>query len=77
MSILILLVCVGSGTNAMGKYLMNNLVIPENEGIGHGILAQVPWHKHGMCWYGSRLLLESYYFTGHKLTRALFQAGWI
>lgn len=26
---------------------MNNLIIPQNEGIGKGILAQVPWHKHG------------------------------
>ena len=38
---------VSSGTNAMAKYMMNNLVIPQNDGIGKGILAQVPWHKHG------------------------------
>ena len=35
------------GTNAMSKYMMENLIIPENHGVGNGILANVPWHKHG------------------------------
>ena len=30
---------------------MNNLIIPQNEGVGKGILAQVPWHKHGAYVY--------------------------
>ena len=42
-----------SGTNAMAKYMMNNLIIPQNEGIGRGILAQVPWHKHGTNDFGA------------------------
>jgi hypothetical protein len=35
------------GTNAMAKYMMENLIIPQNKGVGNGILANVPWHKHG------------------------------
>lgn len=35
------------GTNAMAKYMMQNLVIPDNPSPTGGILANVPWHKHG------------------------------
>ena len=34
------------GTNAMAKYMFQNLIIPDNPTQG-GILANVPWHKHG------------------------------
>ena len=67
---------LSSGTNAMAKYMMNNLIIPQNEGIGKGILAQVPWHKHGE----SKFLLS---FWGAVvavpcvLNPFFQQAGWI
>jgi hypothetical protein len=35
-----------SGTNALTRYMQQNLVVPENEHFG-GVLANVPWHKHG------------------------------
>jgi hypothetical protein len=35
-----------SGTNALTRYMQQNLIVPENELYG-GVLANVPWHKHG------------------------------
>lgn len=38
----------------MAKYMTSNLIIPQNQGVGRGVLAQVPWHKHGTyphVWY--------------------------
>jgi len=35
------------GTNAMAKYMRQNLIIPPNPHPTKGILANVPWHKHG------------------------------
>jgi hypothetical protein len=37
---------MNSGTNALGKYLFENLSIRMNQ-FGGGMLAYVPWHKHG------------------------------
>jgi hypothetical protein len=37
---------MNTGTNALGKYLLHNVKIPENE-ISNGILWTVPWYKHG------------------------------
>jgi hypothetical protein len=34
-----------TGTNALAKYFWDNLRIPENPNTG--MLANVPWHKHG------------------------------
>jgi hypothetical protein len=37
---------MNTGTNALGKYLLHNVKIAENE-ISNGVLWTVPWYKHG------------------------------
>jgi hypothetical protein len=39
---------MNTGTNALSKYLINNIHIPENkDSKDHGVLWTVPWYKHG------------------------------
>jgi hypothetical protein len=39
---------MNTGTNALSKYLINNIHIPENKNNkDHGVLWTVPWYKHG------------------------------
>jgi hypothetical protein len=37
---------MNTGTNALSKYLTENIVIPENDDRTKGVLWTVPWYKH-------------------------------
>ena len=63
-----------TGTNAMAQYFFQNLAMPDNPKLG--ILANVPWHKHGVsdtfCFVRLRFLPNSL-----KLVCSWIEPQWV